>query len=169
MMAMLGIYYTDTWGAKSQPFMSTQLRSQEGKKYPISKVFVGGVLDEAALQKYGIPQLTGSFAYALFMANAAVSFQFLELYCCSSRTNFVHRSEPSLLTPSCSGVVTSSVHTRVPKLADTMTDIMFTWQRTIKKSPGGGTWVFLSSPSSLASLLRSHRTSQCQCGLMSSL
>jgi hypothetical protein len=34
MMAMLGIYYTDTWDAKSQPFMSTQLRSQDGKKYP---------------------------------------------------------------------------------------------------------------------------------------
>lgn len=53
--------------------MSTQLRSQEGKKYPISKVFVGGVLDEAALEKYGIPRLSGSFAYSLFMANAAVS------------------------------------------------------------------------------------------------
>ncbi|KAI4740403.1 peptide transporter [Aureobasidium sp. EXF-12298] len=72
MLAMLGIYYTDTWGAKSQPFMSTQLRSQEGKKYPISKVFVGGVLDEAALEKYGIPRLSGSFAYSLFMANAAI-------------------------------------------------------------------------------------------------
>ncbi|KAI4844996.1 peptide transporter [Aureobasidium sp. EXF-8845] len=72
MMAMLGIYYTDTWGAKGQPFMSTQLRAQSGKKYPISKVFVGGVLDEEALQKYGIPRLTGSFAYALFMANAAI-------------------------------------------------------------------------------------------------
>jgi len=80
MMAMLGIYYTDTWGSKSQPFMSTQLRSQEGKKYPISKVFVGGVLDEAALQKYGIPQLTGSFAYALFMANAAVSYQHAKFF-----------------------------------------------------------------------------------------
>ncbi|THW03113.1 peptide transporter, partial [Aureobasidium pullulans] len=51
MIVMLIIYYTDTWESKSQPFMSTQLRSQDGKKYPISKVFVGGVLDEEALQK----------------------------------------------------------------------------------------------------------------------
>jgi hypothetical protein len=70
---MLAIYYTNSWGAKSQPFMSTQLRSEDGSKYPIAKVFVGGVLDESALQKYGIPKLTGSFAYAMFMANAAVS------------------------------------------------------------------------------------------------
>ncbi|KAH0284684.1 OPT superfamily oligopeptide transporter, partial [Aureobasidium melanogenum] len=72
MMVMLAIYYTNTWGSKSQPFMSTQLRSQEGKRYPISKVFAGGILDEDALQKYGIPRLTGSFAYAMFMANAAI-------------------------------------------------------------------------------------------------
>jgi hypothetical protein len=82
MMAMLGIYYTDTWGAKGQPFMSTQLRAQSGKKYPISKVFVGGVLDEEALQKYGIPRLTGSFAYALFMANAAVRYTPDQIHCC---------------------------------------------------------------------------------------
>ncbi|THX06470.1 peptide transporter [Aureobasidium pullulans] len=72
MIVMLIIYYTDTWGSKSQPSMSTQLRSQDGKVYPISKVFVGGVLDEEALQKYGIPRLTGTFAYAMFMANAAI-------------------------------------------------------------------------------------------------
>ncbi|THY68615.1 peptide transporter [Aureobasidium pullulans] len=72
MIVMLIIYYTDTWESKSQPFMSTQLRSQDGTKYPISKVFVGGVLDEEALQKYGIPRLTGTFAYAMFMAKAAI-------------------------------------------------------------------------------------------------
>ncbi|UKZ84010.1 hypothetical protein TrVFT333_011826 [Trichoderma virens FT-333] len=69
---MLAIYYTNSWSAKSQPFMSTQLRSENGTKYPVSKVFVGGVLDESALQTYGIPKLTGSFAYAMFMANAAI-------------------------------------------------------------------------------------------------
>ena len=52
--------------------MSTQLRSENGTKYPVAKVFVGGVLDEDALKTYGIPKLTGSFAYAMFMANAAV-------------------------------------------------------------------------------------------------
>ncbi|KAH6603132.1 opt oligopeptide transporter [Trichoderma cornu-damae] len=69
---MLAIYYTNSWNSKSQPFMSTQLRSENGTRYPISKVFVGGVLDESALKTYGIPKLTGSFAYALFMANAAI-------------------------------------------------------------------------------------------------
>ncbi|KAM3072319.1 hypothetical protein ACMFMG_009129 [Clarireedia jacksonii] len=70
--AMLGIYYTNAWDAKSQPFMSTQLRSENGSKYPTSSVFINGVLDEAALEKYGIPRLTGSFAYSMFMANAAI-------------------------------------------------------------------------------------------------
>ncbi|KAK1756775.1 OPT oligopeptide transporter [Echria macrotheca] len=70
--AMLGIYYTNAWDALSQPFMSTRLRTEEGGAYPTSKVFVGGILDQEALQKYGIPRLTGSFAYAMFMANAAI-------------------------------------------------------------------------------------------------
>ncbi|KAK4034638.1 OPT oligopeptide transporter protein-domain-containing protein [Parachaetomium inaequale] len=70
--AMLGIYYTNAWDAKSQPFMSTRLRSQDGTTYPIQKVFTGGVLNREALEKYGIPRLTGSFAYAMFMANAAI-------------------------------------------------------------------------------------------------
>lgn len=52
--------------------MSTQLRAANGTKYPVSQVFVGGVLDESALEKYGTPQLSGSFAYAMLMANAAV-------------------------------------------------------------------------------------------------
>jgi len=71
--AMLGIYYTNTWNSKNQPFMSTRLRSQDGSAYPVSSVFTGGVLNQTALETYGIPDLTGSFAYAMFMANAAVS------------------------------------------------------------------------------------------------
>jgi hypothetical protein len=69
---MLGIYYNNNWDAKSQPFMSTRLRTVEGKSYPITKVFVNGVLDHSALEKYGLPRLTATFAYAMFMANAAV-------------------------------------------------------------------------------------------------
>jgi hypothetical protein len=71
--AMAGIYYTNAWDAKSQPFMSTRLRSEDGSTYPIAKVFTGGVLSQDALARYGIPRLSGSFAYAMFMANAAVS------------------------------------------------------------------------------------------------
>lgn len=71
-VAMLGIYYGNAWQARSQPFMSTRLRSQDGTSYPTSKVFVGGVLNHDALAKYGLPRLSGSFAYAMLMANAAV-------------------------------------------------------------------------------------------------
>jgi OPT oligopeptide transporter protein len=70
---MLGIYYSNTWGAKSLPFMSTRLLTATGGKYPIAKVFQGGVLNEAALAQYGIPSLSGTFAFGMFMANAAVS------------------------------------------------------------------------------------------------
>lgn len=72
MVAMLAIYYGNAWNSKSLPFMSTRLLTQEGKAYPSAKVFVNGVLDRSALATYGIPRLTGTFAYAMFMANAAV-------------------------------------------------------------------------------------------------
>ncbi|KAK2001328.1 OPT oligopeptide transporter [Colletotrichum falcatum] len=71
-LAMIGIYYTNAWGAKSQPFMSTRLRSEDGSTYPTTKVFTGGILNQEAFAQYGIPRLTGSFAYAMFMANAAI-------------------------------------------------------------------------------------------------
>ena len=72
-IAMLGIYYGNVWDAKVQPFMSTRLRTIAGGAYPVAKLFTDGVLNEEALAKYGVPRLTGSFAYAIFMANAAVS------------------------------------------------------------------------------------------------
>ncbi|CEJ91182.1 hypothetical protein VHEMI06910 [[Torrubiella] hemipterigena] len=71
-LAMLGIYYNDVWGSRSQPFMSTRLRAEGGGAYPVGKVFVGGVLDEVAFKKAGVPRLTGSFAYAMLMANAGI-------------------------------------------------------------------------------------------------
>ncbi|KAF3046926.1 hypothetical protein E8E12_007932 [Didymella heteroderae] len=72
MFIMLGIYYGNAWNSKSLPFMSTRLLTQEGGKYPSTKVFVNGVLDKSALAKYGLPRLTGTFAYSMFMANAAI-------------------------------------------------------------------------------------------------
>lgn len=72
MIVMLAIYYSNTWSAKSQPFMSTRLRAEDGTVYPSAKVFAGGVLDKAAFAQYGVPMLTGTFAYAMFMANAAI-------------------------------------------------------------------------------------------------
>jgi hypothetical protein len=72
---MAGIYYGNVWSAKSLPFMSTRLLSADGSRYPIAEVFSGGVLDKNALATYGIPKLSATFAYAMFMANAAVSTQ----------------------------------------------------------------------------------------------
>jgi hypothetical protein len=69
---MLGIYYNNAWNAKSLPFMSTRLKTADGDPYPLTTVFTGGVLDKTALAEVGLPKLTGSFVYAMFMANAAV-------------------------------------------------------------------------------------------------
>lgn len=69
---MIIIWYANIWDAKSLPFMSTTLRSADGSSYPISKVFKNGILDKAVLAEQGLPMLAGSFAYAVFMANAAV-------------------------------------------------------------------------------------------------
>lgn len=71
---MIGIYYGDAWGSRSLPFMSTKLLNANGTSYPVDSVFPGGVLDESALFEHGIPKVTGSFAFAMFMANAAVRF-----------------------------------------------------------------------------------------------
>jgi hypothetical protein len=72
---MLGIYYSNAWGSKALPFMSTRLLLANGSRYPIDEVFAGGVLNTTALESTGLPQLSGSFAYSMFMANAAVSPQ----------------------------------------------------------------------------------------------
>lgn len=77
---MIGIYYGNGWGAKSLPFMSTKLLMSNGTAYPVADVFVDGVLDEAQLLNYGLPKLTGTFAFAMFMANAAVSTKSLDVH-----------------------------------------------------------------------------------------
>lgn len=71
--AMLGIYYTNVWDSQSLPFMSTSLKQANGTTYPSATVFPGGELDQAAFETYGIPRLTGTFAYSMLIANAAVS------------------------------------------------------------------------------------------------
>ncbi len=76
---MLAIYYGNGWNAQSQPFMSTRLRSIDGTAYPVSEVFSGGLLNSTAFAEYGPPKLTGTFAYSMFMANAAVGTPFHSL------------------------------------------------------------------------------------------
>ncbi|CAL5867017.1 uncharacterized protein PFLUO_LOCUS1229 [Penicillium psychrofluorescens] len=79
-LAMIGIYYGNDWNSKSLPFMSTSLHMANGTSYPIEAVFPNGVLDESALVKYGLPKLTGTFAFAMFMANAAIGALILHCF-----------------------------------------------------------------------------------------
>jgi hypothetical protein len=72
-IAMIAVYYGNAWNAKGFPFMATTLRAADGSRYPSRKVFINGVLDTAALEKYGIPHLAGSYTWALMTGNAAVS------------------------------------------------------------------------------------------------
>ncbi|PYH90969.1 OPT oligopeptide transporter [Aspergillus ellipticus CBS 707.79] len=71
-IAMVGIYYGNGWNARSLPFMSTDLLMSNGTTYPVAEVFPDGVLSKTALAEYGLPRLTGTFAFAMFMANAAI-------------------------------------------------------------------------------------------------
>jgi len=89
---MIGIYYGNGWNSRSLPFMSTRLLNANGTTYPVESVFPGGVLDEAALFEHGLPKLTGSFAFAMLMANAAVRMTKLILIF-NSKSN-EDRSEP---------------------------------------------------------------------------
>ena len=140
MIAMLGIYYGNGWGSRSLPFMSTRLLTASGKTYPSAKVFVGGVLDESALAKYGIPQLTGSFAYAMFMANAAVRIPLRVLrYLADANYCRLGRWWP---TVPCSGAATLSGLTRAPGQAATTIVTIDTWLSTTKRHRGGGTSLF---------------------------
>ncbi|KAJ4419938.1 hypothetical protein N0V82_004652 [Gnomoniopsis sp. IMI 355080] len=71
--AMLGIYYSNTWDAKSFPFMSTSLQSANGSAYPSASIFPGGNLNHTTLAEFGVPRMSGTFAYGILMSNAAVS------------------------------------------------------------------------------------------------
>lgn len=71
---MLAIYYGNGWNSRSLPFMSTHLLRANGTPYPVGKLFPGGELNELALAEYGVPKLSGTFAYSMLMANAAVGY-----------------------------------------------------------------------------------------------
>ncbi|KAK0610964.1 OPT oligopeptide transporter [Immersiella caudata] len=71
-VAMLGIYYSNVWGSRVQPFMSTRLRTQDGGEYNVTTIFTQGVLDHEKLAEQGLPALSGSFVYSMFMANTAI-------------------------------------------------------------------------------------------------
>jgi hypothetical protein len=53
--------------------MASNLRTADGGRYNASTVFINGILDRTALERVGLPRLTGSYAWSLTVGNAAVS------------------------------------------------------------------------------------------------
>lgn len=162
---MLGIYYTDTWGAKSLPFMSTSLRSADGSAYPSAEIFPGGNLNHTALAEYGAPKMTGTFAYAMFMANAAVSVD-LVLACKPIQLTDRFRSVLWLSIAYYSGARTSSEPSRTRNKVFTVTDTMPTWLEITRRYHTGGTLLSSSSPSSSAWWWSSRKKSRFRSGVM---
>lgn len=69
----LAVYYGNGWNAQKFPFLSTRLYADDGSKYNSTAVFVNGVLDTTALQQAGLPNVTGTYAWAQMAGIMAVS------------------------------------------------------------------------------------------------
>lgn len=71
---MLIIYYTDTWQAKSLPFLSRTLFKADGSVWPQDEVFDGASasLNVEALARNGAPRLTASTVWAYFAQVTAI-------------------------------------------------------------------------------------------------
>ncbi|KAI1377096.1 OPT peptide transporter Mtd1 [Hypoxylon crocopeplum] len=71
--ALLGLYYSDTWNAKSFPFMSTSLFSGNGTVFhPTSILNDQGIVDQSKLNEVGLPYLTSSTVWGYFTQNLAI-------------------------------------------------------------------------------------------------
>ncbi|KAG9126508.1 hypothetical protein FRC07_003176 [Ceratobasidium sp. 392] len=63
-VAILGIYYSNTWDAQSFPMLSTSIFGMDGKRYNQTAVFGPTfTLNQTALEQHGLPHLTGSNAW----------------------------------------------------------------------------------------------------------
>lgn len=71
-VAMIVVYYTNTWNAKSFPFMSTGLFADDGRAYNQTGVFVDGILDKQKLDAVGYPRVAGTYAWGMTMRTAAI-------------------------------------------------------------------------------------------------
>ncbi|KAL0580004.1 hypothetical protein V5O48_002007 [Marasmius crinis-equi] len=72
-VAVLVIYYSNTWNSKEFPMLSTSIFSTNGTVYKQSAVFGSlWVLNETALDEVGLPVLTGSNAWANFVRNLGI-------------------------------------------------------------------------------------------------
>ncbi|ODN96491.1 hypothetical protein L198_04205 [Cryptococcus wingfieldii CBS 7118] len=71
-IAFLAVYYGNAWSVKSLPFLSTTLHTASGGTYPTAKVFVNGILDESALERYGLPKLSGTYVWAMVVNSLSI-------------------------------------------------------------------------------------------------
>jgi OPT family oligopeptide transporter len=72
--AMLGLYYNNTWSAKSFPFMSTSLFLSNGSQFDSASIIdnKSTIIDFEKLKAVGIPYLTSSTAWGYFTQNLAI-------------------------------------------------------------------------------------------------
>ncbi|KAI1474854.1 putative OPT peptide transporter Mtd1 [Daldinia eschscholtzii] len=71
--ALPGLYYSNTWNAKSFPFMSTALFSGNGTVFhPTAILNERGVVDDSKLKEVGLPYLTSSTVWGYFTQNVAI-------------------------------------------------------------------------------------------------
>ncbi|KAM6503339.1 oligopeptide transporter [Amanita muscaria] len=67
------IYYTNTWGSKAFPMISTSIFQANGSIYNQNAVFgTNFQLNQTALQDVGLPYLAGSWAWSNLTANLAI-------------------------------------------------------------------------------------------------
>ncbi|KAF8230326.1 oligopeptide transporter [Tricholoma matsutake] len=72
-IAILGIYYSNTWNSLKYPMLSTSIFSANGSVYEQSAVFGPTFqLNETALAEVGLPALTGSNAWNNLTSNLAI-------------------------------------------------------------------------------------------------
>lgn len=77
--------------------MASNLRTADGGRYNASTVFINGILDRTALERVGLPRLTGSYAWSLTVGNAAVSLNPLLPFSANAPDRSTHRSRHSIL------------------------------------------------------------------------
>lgn len=72
-VAMPALFYSNTWGAKTFPFMSTSLFAGNGTRWSTTAVLNDkGVIDYAKLDEVGLPHMTSSTVWGYFTSSCAI-------------------------------------------------------------------------------------------------
>ncbi|GMF71262.1 unnamed protein product [Aspergillus oryzae] len=71
--AILGLYYSNAWDAKTFPFMSTSLFQSNGTQFSTSSVINSqGTIDFTKLEETGLPSLTSATVWGYLTQNLAI-------------------------------------------------------------------------------------------------